>query len=351
MKPIRIFKPKTITGLDLGYNWTKIVRIKPRRSALALERIGRRPWTQEDRTHQATLSANLQQMFSDLDIRDKNVITSLAGHSVIIKQIETTVSGKGKQSGIDIDKLAGQQIPFDLKDVFLDYQITGEGSAANTKNILLVASKKSMVLDLQKTIAEAGLGTLIVDVDGFALNNCFEFNYPEHRADVTFLLDIGAVQSIFCAHSNNHPTFIRDAGFGGQHITNRLCTLLDLKAKEVENLKMSGTDHLELQAKRKINHELEDIFSSWAEEIQRLIHFYRSTKGSDHKVSRLFLSGGGSMIQGLPAGLASHLGLEVNYLDPWRRIHLDETRFDHAYLQSCAPQFCVAAGLALRSVV
>ncbi|MCF8104914.1 MAG: pilus assembly protein PilM [Desulfohalobiaceae bacterium] len=348
---MNIFKKKTITGLDLGNGWTKIVRVQPKRSTLALERIGRRPWAREDKKNQQVLSTGLKQMFRDLEIRDKSVITSLAGHSVIIKQIDTKIADAGKKARIDIKKIATQQIPFDIKDVFLDYHLAGPGSSENTRKILLVASKKSMVLELQKTVAEAGLGTSIVDVDGFALTNCFEYNYPEHHFASTYLLDIGATQSIFCVHSGNYPSFIRDAGFGGQHVTNRLASLFDIKHREAETLKMNGLEQAELKTKRKISRELEDIFSSWAEEIQRLIHFYRNTKGSDHTVSTLFLSGGGSMIQGLSMSLASHLGLEVKYMDPWRRISLDESLFDQAYLQSCAPQFCVAAGLALRSVV
>ncbi|MCF8039278.1 MAG: pilus assembly protein PilM [Desulfohalobiaceae bacterium] len=351
MKLLNIFKKKTITGLDLGNNWTKVVRVQPKGKTLTLERIGRRAWTREDKKKQETLSGGLQQMFRDLEIRDRNVIASLAGHSVIIKQFDAKIAEKEKKARIDINRLATQQIPFDIKDVFLDYHFAGPGAEENTRKVLLVASKKSMVLELQKTIANAGLSTLIVDVDGFALTNCFEYNYPEHHPGSTYLLDIGAVQSIFCVHSGNYPSFIRDAGFGGQHITNRLAALLDIKHKEAESLKMNGADHLELKAKRKISPELEDIYSSWAEEIQRLIHFYRNTKGSDHSVSTLFLSGGGSISQGLRESLAFHLGLEVQYMDPWRRISLDESRFDPAYLQSCGPQYCVAAGLALRSVL
>ncbi len=351
MKGIQFFGKKAVSGLDLGYDWTKVVRLQPKRSTVVLERMARRCWTAEDRKKDDSLSANLKTMFNDLELRDRSVITSLAGHSVIIKHIEAPIPKKPKKKQLDITDLASQNIPFEIKDVFIDYHFVGPGSSDNTRNIMLVASKKSMVLELQKTIDNAGMGTMIVDVDGFALNNCFEFNYPEHQSEAVYLLDIGGIQSIFCVHADQHPAFIRDAGFGGQHITKRLSSVLDLKQHEAESLKMNGFHHLDLKMRRKINRELDDVFSTWAEEIQRLIHFYRNTKGSDHKISSLYLSGGGSLIPGLADSLAAFLGLEVNYLDPWKEISTSESQFDHNYLQSCGPQFCVATGLALRSVL
>ena len=351
MKGMKFFGKKAVSGLDLGHGWTKVVRLQQKRSAIALERVARRCLTNEDREKADTLAAGLKTMFNDLELRDRSVVTSLAGHSVIIKHIDAPVPENPKKKKVDIEYLASQNIPFDIKDVFLDFHIAEAGSTDSTRNIMLVASKKSMVLELQKTVSTAGMGTMIVDVDGFALNNCFEFNYPEHHDEAVYLLDIGSIQSIFCVHANQYPAFIRDAGFGGQHLTKRLSTLLDLQQQETENLKMNGFDHLDLKTRRKINQELDDVFSSWAEEIQRLIHFYRNTKGADHQVKRLYLSGGGSLIPGLPESLASALGLDVNYLDPWKEINVSDSQFDHKYLQGCGPQFSVATGLGLRSLL
>ena len=351
MKGIQFFGKKTLSGLDLGYDWTKVVRLQPKRSAVVLERVSRRCLTAEDRKNDGTLSSSLKAMFNDLELRDRSVVTSLAGHSVIIKHIDAPIPAKPKKKKIDITDLASQNIPFDIKDVFIDYHIAGPGASDNTQNIMLVASKKSMVVELQKTIGNAGMGTMIVDVDGFALNNCFEYNYPEHQSEAVYLLDIGGIQSIFCVHADQYPAFIRDAAFGGQHISKRLSSVLDIKHHEAENLKMNGFQHLDLKMRRKINQELDDIFSTWAEEIQRLIHFYRNTKGADHTISTLYLSGGGSLIPGLAESLAAFLGVEVNYLDPWKEISVSDNQFDHQYLQSCGPQFCVATGLALRSVL
>lgn len=351
MKGLQLFGKKSCSGLDLGHDWTKVVRLQPKRKTITLERIGRRPWSALDRQKPEALSAHLKTMFKDLDLQDKGVVTSLAGHSVIIKHIEVPHTGKSKRKQLDITSLASQHIPFETKDVFLDYHRVGLDSAGESQNIMLVASKKSMVLDLQKTIDQAGMGTIIVDVDGFALNNCFEYNYPEHQAEAVYLLDIGAIQSIFSVHNKQSPAFIRDASFGGQHISKRLSSILNLKLSEIEQLKIQGFDPLDAQSTRLIKQELQEIFSSWAEEIQRLIHFYRNTKGSKSNIATLYLSGGGSLIQGLPESLAASLDLEVKYHNPWRAISSSEHAFDPKYLQSCGPQFCVATGLALRSVL
>ena len=350
MKLFSSFRKKTACGLDVGHNWAKVVRLLPARNGAVLDRAGRLAWSRAEKGKSEQISSKLKTLWSSLNLKDRTVITSLAGHAVIIKRVDLPAT-KPKELESTIQKQARQHIPFDLDDVYLDYQVMGSGTADKTQNVVLVASKKKVVQELQDLFDKANLGASILDVDGFALSNCFEFNYPERREKQTYLLDVGAVHSTFCVYADQQPIFIRDAGFGGQQLTDHLCTALDKKPKEIEQLKIQGPEGLEAEDQDTFARETEQVYRSWAQEIQRLINFYMNSLNSPEPAQSLFLSGGGSLSYGLNRSLSSQMDLEVDFLDPWRQLSFDDSKFDSKYLQQIGPQFAISTGLALRTIL
>lgn len=351
MKLIDVFKKKSACGLDLGSNWAKVVRLLPARNGVALDKVGRLSWTRKDREKNETIANKLHELFNNLHLKDRTVVSSLAGHAVIIKRIELPASD-AKDLDENIHQQAKQYIPFDIDDVFLDFQVMGPGSEANSQSVILVASKKKMVQEVQEIFERAGLGTSILDVDGFALSNCFEYNYPQRQTQSTYLLDIGASHSVFCVYANGEPIFIRDIAFGGQQVTEKLASALEKNRGDVEKIKMSGLDSLEEESlKDRAKQELTTILGSWSEEVQRLITFYHNSQDNPQSSDTLYLSGGGSLLQGIREHFSNYLELQVDFLNPWKNIIWDEKSFDGEYLRNTGPQFALAVGLALRAAL
>jgi len=343
-------RKKTLCGLDLGQSWAKVVKLTPENQIPRLDKIGRIAWNKSDWQDHQNIAGKLTQFWTNLELRQKAVVTSMAGHDVMIKRVDLPYSGD-KFTQDDIQKHAQDHIPFNINDVYIDFQEMGEGSGESTKNILLVASKQQMVHEFQTLLQQANLNISIVDVDGFALSNCFEFNYPEMLSETTYLLDIGGTHSTFCVYSQNQPVFIRDIGFGGQQITERLNKVLDLSNSEAEKIKLSGPQETETEdLAQKVKHEIEDIYSSWSEEVQHLINFYQNSQQSAQAAEKMMLSGGGSLTPGLRKSLQTYLEMDIEYINPWRQIHYDDNHFDPEYLNSVAPQFTISTGLALRTL-
>ena len=81
-----------------------------------------------------------------------------------------------------IDWHAEEHIPFDVADVSLDYQIVGSGH--DSLHVLMAACKRDFVANLKQAIQLAGRQPVIIDVDAFALQNCYEVNYePSDETD------------------------------------------------------------------------------------------------------------------------------------------------------------------------
>ena len=84
-----------------------------------------------------------------------------------------------------------------------------------------------------------------------------------------------------------------------------------------------------------------------AGEIQRSLDFYAGT-AADANFSKVYLSGGTAKVPALFKTIEARVGVPVEILNPFKRIEIDNRKFDPAFIMDVAPQAAVAVGLALR---
>src|SRR5262249_30184221 len=148
-----------------------------------------------------------------------DVVASLSGSSVIVKKIALPVMTESELAE-SIHWEAEQYIPFDIQDVNIDYQVLDGGAEGGkqTMDVLLVAAKKDKIADYAGVIAQAGRTPVVVDVDAFAVQNCFEANYGADPG-VTVLLNAGASAINVNIVSGDQSLFTRDISVGGNAYT------------------------------------------------------------------------------------------------------------------------------------
>lgn len=336
-------------GLDLGSEWLKLVKIRAGKGGYVLEGLSRCPWQSGDLENNLATAKKIQTVWAQLLLKERTVVSSMAGHAVIVKRV-TFEAESAKVLGDVVLKDARQYIPFDINDVYLDYQVLGPGQKASSYDVLLVASKKKVVQNLSDVIAKSSLSLSIVDVDSFALCNSFEFNYPEYESKPVYLLDVGGTQSVFCIYEKNQPVFLREVSFGGKAVTDVIASDLGLKRLEAETVKINGRDDLGEDALREVYDSISHVVKGWCDELKRLIGFYQSSSSSTSHADALFLSGGGTLLEGITGIFHNELGIDVEYHDPFRKVQVDPNSFQKEYVKSVAPQFVVPFGLALRSL-
>jgi type IV pilus assembly protein PilM len=348
---ITLGKKKPPPGVDLGSGWIKVVTLGVSRKRPFLEKLGRSSLLgfDGDKAEKASSRASdrLNELWQRLGIREKSVISAMTGHAVIIKHMTVPAEAAADIRSF-LTKEAKQYIPFDLQDVYLDHQILGPGPRESALDLILVVSKKKEVEERLSILMKAGLEPRVMDVDAFALSNCFEFNYPEFQAEPQYLLDVGGDLSLFCVAWHGRLVFQRELSLGGEQVTDRLAKILNKSRLEGEKIKINGPGDF---SPERLSRELEAVVSSWSAEIHRLIGFYTKSVPGCAPAKNLFLSGGGSLLSGLRERLARGLELNVQHLNPWRMLEPDLNQFDPAYLRSVGPQFAVAAGLALREAM
>jgi type IV pilus assembly protein PilM len=188
-------KENLIIGLDIGSHAVKVCQIQKAGSAYRLLAVGSAaipPGAVEDGVLQDPdeVAKAIVELFKNLKIKGKRVGISISGYSVIVKKINLEVMNNEDLADYITDE-AEQYIPFDIDDVYLDYQVIQAGSDEfDRSDVMLVAAKKDVIDDYLDMLQELKLLPVLVDVDGFALENIWE-NSSEIGDNVA-LVDIGA---------------------------------------------------------------------------------------------------------------------------------------------------------------
>jgi type IV pilus assembly protein PilM len=341
-------KRKSLVGLDIGSSSVKAVELKLTKQGHELISFGLEPLAQDTVVDGAIMDApavaeKITAIFESQNIKSKDVATSVSGHSVIVKRVPMPVMSE-EELYDRIQAEASQHIPFDVADVNLSYQLLE--TVDSQMDVLLVAVKKDKILNHTNVLAQAGKTPEVVDIDAFALQNCFEVNYEPDPGQVVALLNIGASVMNINIIRGWIPLFTRDVSVGGNQYTDALQKELDLSFDDAEWLKMGGTRPGVTEEQRaSILRSVSDILIL---EIQKTFDFFRAT-ASGENIRRIVVAGGTARVPGLLDLLREEFAVPVEELYPFRKIAINPSRHDESHLREIAPRLAIAVGLALRS--
>lgn len=345
-------RKRELIGLDIGSNSIKLVQIARTKKGLVLKNlgiVGLPPDTIIDgaiQDREKTLEA-IRHLVDQLNLGKRYVATSISGHSAIIKRVSLPVMDE-EELRKSIIWEAEPYIPYDVKDVNIDFKIIGESEKTPDKmDVLLVTAKKDAVEEYAGIIESAGLIPTIVDVGCFALANVYEVNYPLEDEGCFVLVDIGAETMSINAIKGEIPIFTKESSLGGSQITKQIQSVWGVEYEEAEHLKIGGTTD-----KTKLK-ELQNIFVSiaptWSAEIKQAVDLLSTSRTTD-VVGKILLSGGSSRIPGIDELIGKTTNIPVEILNPFLNVDCNEKNFNPEYVEYMAPQVATCVGLALREV-
>ena len=343
-------KKKDLVGIDIGSSSVKLVQLWQTRDGYQLLNAAIMPLPPEAIVDNSLMDTAavvdaVKNLVASLGIKSKDVACSISGNAVIIRKIILPVM-TSEELEDQISWEAEQYIPFDIKDVHIDFQILGQDSIDPSKiQVLLVASKKDIINDYVALFNDAGLSLNVMDVDSFAVQNAFELN-TEVSDEVRALVNVGAgVMNINVVKAET-SLFTRDVQMGGNQYTEEIQKQLGVSAQEAETMKMLAVE----QPGGPLADGIGRVNDSLAQEIRRSVDFYNSTASGEERITRVSMCGGCSKMAGLKEAVAAKLGMDVELLNPFERIKYGEKDFGPEYLQEIAPLMAVGVGLAIRRV-
>lgn len=340
-----------VVGVDIGSHAVKVCQLKRTEKGYAVIALGSAVLP-EGAVDDGTLIESeivgkiISNLFSNLKIKNRKVGFSISGYSVIVKKVNLAVMDD-KQMEEHIMAEAEQYIPFDIEDVYLDFQsLKSSTEKADRTDVMLVAAKKEVVDDYLDMLRSIDLEPVLVDVDGFALENTYECSGAQ--VENVALVDIGASKMNINILSKGMSVVARDIVVGSRQLTEQIQGALDIDFDEAEAIKIGQSPAGE-------NRQLiEEIFSStctqWVLEIKKAIDLYNANN-PETPLQRLVLSGGGSKVVGLADFLSHETGLEVELFNPFKRMSANTKKIDADYLDSIGPEMAIATGIAIRPSV
>jgi type IV pilus assembly protein PilM len=340
---------KTIVGLDIGSNSIKAVELTRSRGEVMVSHLGMEPLASDIVVDSmivdsGSVASAISKIFAEHAFKAKQVATSVSGHSVIVKKISMQTMDE-PELGEAVRNEAAQYIPFDMDDVNIDYQVLTDNLEGPTIDVLLVAVKKDKVLNYTNALQLSGRQPAIVDIDAFALQNCYEYNYDPAPNTTAALLNIGASVMNINIVKGAIPLFTRDVSVGGNQYTDSLQKELDLSFDDAEALKLGkkvGT--VSEDAKLPILQQVTEIIVL---EIQKTFDFFRATASGEH-IEKIYIAGGSSQVPGLMEALRQEFSIPVDPMNPFLKI-VPPIGEGADLIEKNAAQLAVAVGLALRS--
>lgn len=296
---------------------------------------------QGERVTQEQVSETASALLDTLGLKRAHIATALSGQAVIVKRLALPPMGP-EELAEAIPWEAEQYIPFALADVQLDYQVLGGAKAlpAEALDVLLVAARRDRVDERVAVVNATGRRPAVLDVEAFALANAYGLNYPNRADPLSALIHIGRSATIVCVLEQGQPVFTRDISVGGAAYSEAMEREMGFDPAAVRRVlhgQKTGDDGALAGVLREVHLQL-------ILEIRKTLDFYWSTSKST-PLSRIVLSGGACLVDGLGALLDSEFQTAVEWCDPFRQI-ARPARAVGADLDG--PAYAVAVGLALR---
>jgi type IV pilus assembly protein PilM len=338
-----LFGSKELIGLDIGSSSVKMAHVKAVGAENRLRKFGVFPLPADAIVDGAIMDhgavvEGIKTALRELKIHEKEVAISLSGHSVIIKKVQlpTTTAEELEES---IQWEVEQYIPFDIKDVKIDFQVIGPLKDDPTKmDVLLVAAKTDLINDYMSVVKDAGLVPRIVDIDSLAAGNAFELTHPVSDDQVPMVVNVGAsFMNINILH----------VPMGGGMYTTEIQKQVAVSFETAEEYKTGKKDPGERS--EKVTEIMKVVSSLLATEAQRSCNFFSATY-PDRLVTKVYLTGGASRSAFLKEMLVEKIGVDVEIFDPFEGLTVDEKAVDPSVVAQLNTSATVSIGLALRNL-
>ena len=339
-------------GLDISSSSVKLVELgKDKAGNLVLERCAIEPlergWITDGNIEKfEEVAETIRRLVKKSGTRTKDVAMALPPSAVITKKIILPGGMSDQELELQVEAEANQYIPFPLDEVSLDFCVVGpSATSVGDIEVLIAASRKEKVQDIQGLAEAAGLKPVIVDVESYAsrlaANRLIE-NLPDKgEGSIVALFEVGALTTSMQVIRNNEVLYDRDQAFGGAQLTQLIVRQYGFSLEEAESKKRSGELPEDYESG-----VLRPFIESMVHEIGRALQFF-FTSTPHNKVNCIMLAGGSAALPGLTAAVTEHTSFPCSLANPFEGMEIGaDVRLQKMTRE--APSYLTSCGLALR---
>ncbi len=339
-------------GLDISSSSVKLVELgQDKAGNLVLERCAIEPlergWITDGNIEKFDEVADaVRRLVKKSGAKTRNVAMALPPSAVITKKIMLPGGLTDQELELQVETEANQYIPFPLDEVSLDFCVVGpSATSAGDIEVLIAASRREKVQDIQGLAEAAGLKPVIVDVESYAsrlaTGRLIENLPGKGVGSIVALFEVGALTTSMQVIRNDEVLYDRDQAFGGAQLTQMIVRQYGFSQEEAESKKRSGELPEDYESS-----VLRPFVDSMVQEIGRALQFF-FTSTPHNKVDYVMLAGGSSALPGLTAAVTQHTTFPCTLVNPFDGMEIgSDVRLKKMTRE--APSYLTSCGLALR---
>lgn len=280
----------------------------------------------------------LEEMTLDWKLLDSDV-KAVEQKEKVDKELRSIINnGKMAESSQTINLNNQEKSNSEEKDGLL---MNKDNKNKNDLKVLIAAAPKKLVLRYMDIFQQAGLELFSLETENFALERAL---VGGDKAPV-MVVDVGSITSDIIIVENSIPLLSRSVDSGGEAITQAIMNSMHIDKKRAEQFKRDiGFTPGQGNLPKVIETSINPIIN----EIKYCFDLYASQQ-SQQRIDKIILSGGSAFLPNITSYLEQLLNIKVFIGDPWSRIIYPVDL--KPVLDSLAPRFGIAVGLAMREIV
>ncbi len=355
---------KSVLGIDIGSSAVKVVQLKKKNGKAILETYGAislGPYGNTDIGSVTNLKTEeivraLLDVMKESNVTVKTGILAIPSSSSLIFTISLPEKITEEKLASVVPIEARKYIPVPITEVSLDWFVLPKGVDSSEVNImnntvaqkipdpktevLVVAIHNDILSRYQEILKETEIHSDSFEMEIFSNIRASFF----HDLAPVLLMDFGASKTKLSIIEEGVVHVFHVVNRGGADITKNIVSAMGISFPEAEKLKRSvGLDV-------NSNPEVADIIRLSVDYIlsdtNSVVFAYQ--KKYNKNISKVILTGGGSLTKGLIDRAISNFHTEVVYSNPFSKT--EAPAFLLPILEVSGPEFSVAVGLALRQL-
>ena len=343
-------KAASWVGVDIGSSSVKLVALSRHGSTIGLDAyatVSLPPTAVVDGSVQEVqpVAEAISRAAKICGLKQALAVAAVPSSAVIIKRMELSKAFTNIELEDQVKVEADQFIPYPLDEVALDFEVIGASRAHPDLNeLLLVACRRDDVDQREDAINAAGLKCQIVDVDTYAMERVFPVLLTEQHSseEMIAIVDVGAATLTLNVLRDQKIIYNREQSFGGNDLTTSIHHQFGMSVDEVEQALRLGEISQEVQEAM-----VQPFRFTIAQQVSRALQFFYSS-GVQHQLTRIYVCGGATSIDGLVDILTEELGVPASLANPFAQMDIG-SRVNRERLLKDTPSLVKACGLALRS--
>lgn len=320
-------------GIDIGTHSLKIAECQRAGEKVTLlnYEILRLPeglWTDQT-LYAQELSLLIRNTLKRMGVRSSDIITEIAGPWTVARHlVMPDLADDEMREAIRWGSKG--DFPFSLEEAIIDFyklKVLKQEEEKTEAEIIFAAATREVVEERVGLLKGAGLKPLFIANPPFSLMQTYRITQPVPWSETAVVIDLGHSSTQIIVLNQGELKFSREIGVAGDAFTQ---SLIGVYEKDGQRSEIDEENAEEVKIKIGLSEEVEDDLvlegvpvdqlqkRLWAVmdrlllEVERSLNYYKS-EFKDYDIQRILVTGGGSLLKGLPEALEKNLEIPIHF--------------------------------------